>query len=194
MKDNLPKRKPLPESNQIRLGFVIIAIVFLVMVSLFVEFNIYKLTEVILPKITSLGISDLVMQVYYMIMVRTWLLIVMVAVLAIYLPIHLSRRFLGARYRIEKEILEHISSGNLMHEFNVREKDEMASTANALNTMVDSLKTKVRDVEDFRKDAEKELDSCLVLMKGELTEEKKKQVIAHLESLADKNRKIPYLA
>ena len=194
MKEDLTKRKGLPEANHLRIGFVITAIALLVAVSLFVEVNIYRLTGIILPKLTSLGISDVLMEVYYLIMVRTWILIVLVAVLAIYLPLHFSRRFFGSRYRIEKEILEHVATGDLMHEFKVREKDEMSSTANALNAMLENLRTKVRDVEDLRKDVEKDIDACLALIKGDINEEKKKQIIDHLENLAKKNRKIPYLA
>lgn len=194
MAKELTKRKKFSEGNELRPGFTVITVAILIFVSVFVEINIYKITNALLPKLVDLGIGDLLSRVYYMMMVRTWVLIVLVGVLAIYLPVHLSHRLLGSRYRIEKEILEHIAVGNLMHNFKVREKDEMASTVSALNKMLGGLRTRVRDVEDFRKDIEKDIDRCINLVKQGLNEEKKQQLVNKLETLAKKNREIPYLA
>ncbi len=194
MAKEFTKRKKFSEGNELRPVFAIVAVAILIFVSIFVEINIYKVTNTLLPKLTELGIGNLLSRVYYMMMVRTWVLIVLVGVLAIYLPVHLSHKFLGSRYRIEKEILEHIATGNLMHNFKLRQKDEMASMVSALNKMLGGLRTRVRDVEDFRKDIEKDIDKCLNLVKQGVNEDKKQQLINKLEALAKRNREISYLA
>ncbi|MFH1784084.1 MAG: hypothetical protein ABH868_04230 [bacterium] len=193
MDKGFTKRKDLSEAKHIRIGFIAGAVGVLVSISVIIEMKIYSITDMILPGLVDLGIGNLMTKVYYMMAVRTWVLVVLLGVLAIYIPVRLTQGFIGSRARIEREILEHLSTGNLMHKFKVREKDEMASTATALNRMVGGLCNRVREVEDFRKDVEKDLDQCLASLQQDLSDEKRQQLVSTLNGLVKKNREIPYL-
>jgi len=65
--------------------------------------------------------------------------VISAASLAVFLP----HRIAGPLHRIEREIKDEVGGGNLKVVFFVRKGDEVGELANALNIMVDKLKTKI---------------------------------------------------
>lgn len=78
--------------------------------------------------------------------------IIIAFIIALFFP----HKIAGPLYRIEKEIKEKVSEGNLAVRFSVRKGDEVGELAEALNIMVEKLKLKLGKI----KTASDELAVC----------------------------------
>ncbi len=64
-------------------------------------------------------------------------------IVAVVIALFFPHKIAGPLYRIERELKERVGEGDLRVRFTVREGDEIGDLADALNTMVAKLKTKV---------------------------------------------------
>lgn len=96
------------------------------------------------------------------------IVIVVIGLASIWVTLFTSHRIAGPLYRMEKDVQE-VAAGNLKMRFSLRQGDEIKPLAASLDTMTETLRSRIADA----KTAEEELESYLNKTKGALPEDVK---------------------
>ncbi|MFH1784083.1 MAG: methyl-accepting chemotaxis protein [bacterium] len=185
------KRKKVIVSP-IQRKFLMIIVVMLLLMFGFVEWDIYQTTKSLSFTISSMSIESigsLVQSTYNVVMIKVFVFLLVVSLLGMWLSIYITHKLVGPLYRLEDEIKDIVGvKGDLTHTFRIRHKDELGSLVEALNLMIDKLRSKMKDNEEFKEEVKGEIVQALSVIRAKdaVSAEEKMNTVRHLEEIVKK--------
>ncbi|MEW6555857.1 MAG: hypothetical protein AB1349_00705 [Elusimicrobiota bacterium] len=130
------RKKFLVKSLQLKYGLLII-LVFIVAL-LLIEWHLYLALNVIFPKMVMKEISQDLLYVQYMLMIKVGI----VMLIAFLVTIYFTHRIAGPIFKIEKQLNEVKPDELLNLQINLRENDELKGFADSFNNFIKIVKEK----------------------------------------------------
>lgn len=184
MKKDIPQRKIFLINKRFQFKYTAIFVGILILMVILVEWDIYYAIKTMLQKVflTEELRHDLT-AFHFLVAVKFFIFMVFIAFMSIYF----SHRIAGPVYRLEKNLLNMISEGDLTKQFCLREKDELKELADALNTMTSNLRLKLLSDEEFREKTRVQINEILEIIKEReiITKEDRILIIGKIEALSN---------
>lgn len=190
MEKNIPQRKKFLINKRFQFKYTAMLVGILILMIILVEWDIYYAIKTILQKVFFMEeLRHDLTAFHFLVAVKFLVFMVFVAFMSIYF----SHRIAGPVYRLEKNLMNMISEGDLTKQFCLRENDELKELAGALNTMTSNLRIKLLAEEEFREKTRVQINEILEIIKERetISKEDRTLIMDKIEALSNASKISP---